>query len=87
MFPFDNVIMGNQVSTEPVLEGLTHWSLGHSGSNFKNILFKVIMQNSSLVTLCEIAVNYLVPSGKKPLNEPMLTQICVAIWLPYAAMS
>ena len=31
--------------------------------------------------------NGLVPSGNKPLPEPMLTQICVAIWHLYAKMS
>ena len=31
--------------------------------------------------------NGLVPSGNKPLPEPMVTQICVAIWRHWATMS
>ena len=37
-------------------------------------------------TLVQV-INGLVPSGNKPLPEPMLTQISVAIWQHKATMS
>ena len=41
-----------------------------------------------LVWLVDIGSdNSLMSSGNKPLREPMLTQICVAIWCHYATMS
>ena len=60
---------------------LTHWPPGD--------VFKLIIEKSSLVTHREIALkwmstlvqcNGLVSSGNKPLPEPMLTQLHVAIW-------
>ena len=70
---------------------------GGSGSDFKSIIFKCVIENSSFDTQCEIALqentkewevntgsgNGLVPSGTKPSPEPMLTQIYVAIWRRY----
>ena len=72
-------------------------------SNLKSIIFKLIIQNSSLCTHCEILRgechrtllmtsnidigNGLVPSGNKALHKLMVIQIFVAIWHHYATMS
>ena len=65
--------------------------------NFKYINFKQILvidgcPNMNVIGLLWWSVNIgsgngLVPSGTKPLPEPMLTQISVAIWCHYATMS
>ena len=41
------------------LVAITHWPLGKYGSNFKNIIFKLTIQNNSLGTWCEIALKYM----------------------------
>ena len=67
---------------------------GRCGSNFRNIILRLIIQNSSLGTQCEIAFMWmtsplkikicsgydLVLLGNKPLPKPFFSQIFVAIW-------
>ena len=66
---------------------LTRWALG-SGYDIKLVIFKfkliISMIEISNIS-CEIALRWmphfgLVQSGNRPLPEPMLTQISVAIW-------
>ena len=38
---------------------LTHWLLGNCARNFKNIIFKLIMQDSNLGTHCEIILRWM----------------------------
>ena len=64
--------------------------------NYRHVVFKQILVIDGWGIFCEIALmnvtglhwqlvnigsgNGLVPSGNKPLPEPMMTQISVAIW-------
>ena len=71
---------------------LTHWPLGDFTEILDNLSFKLILvidgwcsqMNATEPHWWKINIgsgNGLVPSGNKPLPEPMLTQIYVAIWL------
>ena len=84
-----SIIYGN---TRDEVVILTHCSLG-CGSHFKHIIFKLIIQDSSLGTHFEIALRWMpgntfdvkstlaqVKSSTKPLPEPMWTQIYVTTW-------
>ena len=78
------------------MDDLTLWPLGDMAGTFKSIIFKLIIQNSSLGTDCEIAlkwmpmnmlirdkigsVNSFMLSRNEPLREPMLTHTNVTIW-------
>ena len=64
---------------------------GRFHSNFRQVIFKLILVNGGWGISYEIALRWmpldltddksiLVPSGNKPLPEPMLTQIYVAKW-------
>ena len=58
--------------------GKYQWNLSH------------VILNQILVIDGQVNIgsgNGLVPSGNKPLPEPMLTQISVAMWHHYATMS
>ena len=73
---------------------LTHWSLRDVKVNLKVYFLRLILQIYVLSTTCEVgrrwvpqnsidenigSANGLVPWGNKPLLEPMLSKICVAI--------
>ena len=73
--------------------GFKSFALGRCGSNFKRLIFKLIIWNDICVTRCDllssechIAPNNVIPTldqvmadGTKPLPDPRYTQICVAI--------
>ena len=74
---------------------LTHWPLRNLNKIFRQVIFEQILVIDGWAISCEVALmwmsldftgsvnigsgNGLVPSGNKPLPEPMLNQIYVAI--------
>ena len=67
---------------------LTHWPLGDLKENlfkqieadFREVALKINATGPYLRWVNIGSGSGLVPSGNKPLPEPMLTKICVAIW-------
>ena len=62
---------------------------GKSGCNFKNLISNLVLFRSYDNALIWMPWDFIsvVLSGNKPLPEPMLTQICFAIWRHLATMS
>ena len=78
--------------------GFNSLAPGRCECNIKLAIFKLKSRIDFLSIFCEIALrrmhwfnigsgNGLLPSGNKPLTEPVLTQIYGAIWLHYATTS
>ena len=75
--------------------GLTHWPLGNFQIDFNDWWLRHLLWNCPDMNVIGLpwwwvsisSGNVLVPSGNKPLPEPMLTQISVAIWHHQATIS
>ena len=82
---------------------LTHWTLGDLkailGKQFSNYFsdwwLRYLLWNCSQMNITEPhwwwinigSDNGLVPSGNKPIHEPMLTQVFIALWYHQATVS
>ena len=85
---FTFYIMNHHWNRAGVTNEINWLALGRCGNKFISMIFKFIIQRSSFSTCIKIGLsNCLVPSGTKPLPEPILTLIYVAIWRHKAAMS
>ena len=77
---------GSDTHTPARQKELTHWSLGDVVDILKvwstscEIAHRWMPQNTLMISQHWLTCNGLVPSGNKPLPEPMMIQIYVAIW-------
>ena len=97
-----NICLVVVINTFYTLQNIAHfhsWILGRYGSNFKNVIFKVIQNNSNWGTWCEIALRGM-PQNTVDDNSTLiqlmalchqatnhdLSQYCPNLWHPMASL-